>query len=266
MNEAKLEIKLVTTGYRDIVVVRKVTLTVTAGSIYLLLGRNGAGKTTLLHATAGLLPLVEGEVWVSGTRIDRTSPDQRVKAGLALVQAEKRIFRQLTVEENLRLGYYVKRRDSRGYKEALEAAYSRFPDLVRMRATQSGRLSGGQQQMLAIAQALMPGPSVVMLDEPTAGLAPAIVGRLLASISELKREGKAILLVEQAVAAALPVADHVGVLTHGELALSMPAADITDVSAIQELYLGTRSEVSPNGAPSHAELRAQPTERSGGDE
>jgi branched-chain amino acid transport system ATP-binding protein len=266
MSEAKLEIKQVTTGYRDIVVVRNVTLTVTAGAIYLLLGRNGAGKTTLLHATAGLLPLVEGEVWVSGTRIDRISPDKRVKAGLALVQSEKRIFRQLTVEENLRLGYYVKRRDSHGYKEALHTAYNRFPDLLRMRTTQSGRLSGGQQQMLAIAQALMPGPAVVMLDEPTAGLAPAIVGRLLASISELKSEGKAILLVEQAVAAALPVADHVGVLAHGELALSVPAAEIKDVSAIQELYLGTRSEASANGAVPGAQLRAEQIERSRGDE
>lgn len=266
MSETTLEVKQVTTGYRDILVVRNVTLTVTAGSIYLLLGRNGAGKTTLLHATAGLLPLAAGEIWVSGIRVDRVSPDQRVKAGLALVQAEKRIFRQLTVEENLRLGYYIKRRDSRGYKEALEAAYARFPDLARMRSTQSGRLSGGQQQMLAIAQALMPGPSVVMLDEPTAGLAPAIVGRLLASISELKREGKAILLVEQAVAAALPVADHVGVLTHGELAMSMPAADITDVRAIQELYLGTRSEASANGATPSAQPRTQHAERSEDDE
>jgi branched-chain amino acid transport system ATP-binding protein len=113
--------------------------------------------------------------------------------------------------------------------------------------------------MLAIAQALMPGPSVVMLDEPTAGLAPAIVGRLLASISELKREGKTILLVEQAVAAALPVADHVGVLTHGELAMSVPADQITDVTAIQDLYLGTRTEASANGqiAAAGVELRSK---------
>jgi len=242
LTESALRLSDVTTGYGDIVVVRNISLTVPAGTAYLLLGRNGAGKTTLLHTIAGLLPALAGEVRVLGERIDKLTPDRRMRKGLALVQSEKRVFKRLTVEQNLRLGWYVRRGDRDGYRAALAGAFERFPMLRDRARAQAGLLSGGQQQMLAIAQALMPNPAIIMLDEPTAGLAPGIARQVLDAIAQLKVEGKAILLVEQAVLTALPIADHIGVMSQGELGLSLPASEIADISQIQDLYLGTRSE------------------------
>jgi branched-chain amino acid transport system ATP-binding protein len=181
---------------------------------------------------------------VLGERIDKLTPDRRMRKGLALVQSEKRIFRRLTVEQNLRLGWYVRRGDRDGYRVALAGAFERFPMLRDRARAQAGLLSGGQQQMLAIAQALMPNPAIIMLDEPTAGLAPGIARQVLDAIAKLKSEGKAILLVEQAVLTALPIADHIGVMTQGQLGLSVPADEIGDISQIQHLYLGTRNETT----------------------
>lgn len=242
MTDGALRLTDVSTGYGDIVVVRGLSLSVPAGTAYLLLGRNGAGKTTLLHTIAGLLPALAGEVRVFGERVEKLTPDRRMRKGLALVQSEKRVFRRLTVEQNLRLGWYVRRRDRDAYRAALARAYERFPILRDRARVKAGLLSGGQQQMLAIAQALMPDPTIIMLDEPTAGLAPSIALQVLDAIAKLKAEGKAILLVEQAVVTALPIADHVGVMTQGHLGLSVAANELGDIDQIQHLYLGTQSE------------------------
>jgi branched-chain amino acid transport system ATP-binding protein len=230
-------------GYGDVQVLWGLAVSVERGQITAVLGRNGAGKTSLLNAIAGLLPTVtRGSVTLDGRDISGLPPYDRVRAGLGFVQEGKRIFKRRTVEENLLLGGYVTKRPLhraiRDLRAPLELAYVRFPMLAERRKAVAGRLSGGQQQMLAIAQALMPGPRVLLLDEPSAGLAPAIAAEVFALVDGLKDAGLAILLVEQTIEQTLAISDHVAVLESGRVVAAGAVTDFDDVAIVRDLYLG----------------------------
>ena len=238
MNESSLvlEVTGLAAGYGDIGVISDIHLAAWAGRATAVFGANGAGKTTLLSTIAGLVPARGGSVVLDGHDITRTPTHGRSVAGLALVQEGKRVLRKRTVHENLRLGGYRMSRADRS--AAIDVAFDRFPILRDKRDLTAGALSGGQQQMLAIAQALMPGPKVLLLDEPSAGLAPIIVTELLQSIAQLKSEGMAVVLVEQLVGQAMSVADHVVALQDGRVVIDNPAGEV-DNQRLQAAYLGT---------------------------
>lgn len=237
MSEALVVTDLVT-GYGQLKIVRGLSLTCRAGELTVLLGRNGAGKTTTLSAIAGLLPTMSGTVELHG-EVQTGSTVSRVKAGLGVVQEGKRIFRSRTVEENLRLGGYVVRRKRGAIDEGIDRAYERFPILKDKRKQVAASLSGGQQQMLAIGQALMAQPTILMLDEPSAGLAPAIVEEVFGEIASLTGEGLCVLLVEQLIDHSLAVADRVAVLDRGRITIDTDVAGLGSWDALRESYLGS---------------------------
>jgi branched-chain amino acid transport system ATP-binding protein len=229
--------------YDDVLLaLRGVSLEVPQGSIVALLGANGAGKTTTLRACTGLLPLHRGAVRsgtisLDGKRIDRFGAPEIVRAGIAQVMEGRRVFAELTVEENLRVGSYSNRSDLQG---RLGHMFDLFPVLGERRTQSAGYLSGGEQQMLAIARALMSEPRYLLLDEPSLGLAPRIVEQIRDLIVRLNEEGTSILLVEQNAAMALSVADHGYVMETGRIALDKPAAALRADDAVREFYLGLR--------------------------
>jgi branched-chain amino acid transport system ATP-binding protein len=237
MVTAGLEIADLVTGYGELKIIRGLSLSCPTAQITALLGRNGVGKTTTLAAVAGLLPTYSGSVSLFGT-VHTGSPGKRVRAGLALVQEGKRIFRARTVEDNLKLGGFTRRRERGFISEGLDAAYLRFPVLKEKRHQVAGVLSGGQQQMLAIAQALMPQPRVLMLDEPSAGLAPSIVDEVFGEIALLKDQGLCVLLVEQLIDHSLAIADRVAVLDKGHITIDTAVADLGSWDVLRESYLG----------------------------
>lgn len=236
-----LEIKDLDTGYGELRVVRGLSLSCNVGEITALLGRNGAGKSTTLSAVAGLLPINGGSVELFG-EAQTGSPAKRVNAGLGLVQEGKRVFRERSVEENLRLGAFIHRRRRGFIDEGIEKAYTRFPILKEKRAQRAGMMSGGQQQMLAIAQALMADPKVLMLDEPSAGLAPSIVEEVFNEINSLKAEGLCVLLVEQLIDNSLAISDRVAVLDHGRITINTEVKALTSWDVLRESYLGAPIE------------------------
>jgi branched-chain amino acid transport system ATP-binding protein len=225
------------TGYGQLKVVRGLDLTCRAGELTVLLGRNGAGKTTTLSAIAGLIPTMSGTIALHGAT-QTGSTVKRVKAGLGMVQEGKRIFRGRTVEENLKLGGYVVRRQRGAIDAGIARAYERFPILRDKRTQSAGALSGGQQQMLAIAQALMPAPTVLMLDEPSAGLAPSVVEEVFGEIASLTTEGLSVLLVEQLIDHSLAVADRVAVLDRGVITIDTDVAGLGSWDTLRQSYLG----------------------------
>jgi branched-chain amino acid transport system ATP-binding protein len=226
------------TGYGDLRVVWDVSLEVHPGQVTALLGRNGAGKTTTLRAIAGLNRVQEGSVLLEGRDISGLPPHKRIRAGLGFVQENKRVFKRRTVEANLMLGGYTRGIGRKGLMKGLDEIYELFPVLRGRATTTAGQLSGGQQQMLAIGQALMGKPKLLMLDEPSAGLAPSIVSEVMASVAALKAAGLGILLVEQAVEAAVRVADQFAVLDVGRIVMSGAASEVTDLEIIQDAYFG----------------------------
>lgn len=230
-------------GYQDLTVLHDVDLKVESGRLQVVLGRNGAGKTSLLSAIAGLLPTVRtGTITVDDRDITALPAHKRAAAGIGLVQEGKRIFRTRTVEENLLLGTYSApgwSMRSPARKTALAAAYERFPILEEKRTDRAGGLSGGQQQMLAIAQALAAAPTVLLLDEPSAGLAPAIRAEVFETARKLRDEGLAVVVVEQLVDVALDVADSVAVLDSGRIVSSGPPEQYRDGELLQQIYLGS---------------------------
>jgi branched-chain amino acid transport system ATP-binding protein len=229
--------------YDDVLLaLRGASIEVPEGAIVALLGANGAGKTTALRAMTGLLPVHRGAVRsgtisLDGRRIDRLGAPDIVRAGIAQVMEGRRVFAELTVEENLRVGSYSNRS---GLNERLGRMFELFPVLGERRTQSAGYLSGGEQQMLAIARALMSEPRYLLLDEPSLGLAPRIVEQIRDLIVRLNEEGTSILLVEQNAAMALSVADHGYVMGTGTIALEGPAAALRADDAVREFYLGLR--------------------------
>jgi branched-chain amino acid transport system ATP-binding protein len=236
--EPLLSVRDLVAGYGDLRVVWDASFDVLPGQVTALLGRNGAGKTTTLRAIAGLNKLHSGSVTLNGQDLAGVPPHRRIRAGLGMVQENKRVFKRRTVEANLLLGGYSRRVRRRKLKDSLEEIYELFPALRGRAGTPAGQLSGGQQQMLAIGQALMGKPKLLMLDEPSAGLAPAIVGEVMNSVMTLKASGLGILLVEQAVEAAVGVADQITVLDVGRVVMSGPVGSIPDLEIIKDAYFG----------------------------
>jgi ABC-type branched-subunit amino acid transport system ATPase component len=219
-----------------------VSLTVGRASIVALLGANGAGKTTVIRTTTGLLgmnggKLNSGSIVFDGRRIDGRSPSARVTLGLSQVMEGRRVFADLTVDENLQAGGFTVR-DKRRRKESYERVLALFPPLRDLRGRVAGYLSGGEQQMLAIGRALMQRPKLLLLDEPSLGLAPLIVQRIGETLREINAAGTSILLVEQNTALALSISDYAYVLEHGRVARSGPSQDLRQDASIAALYLG----------------------------
>ncbi len=228
--------------YQDVVLVlRGVSLELPRGEIVALLGANGAGKTTLLRAVTGLLGVhrgrvTKGSVELDGERISGRDAAWRVRKGLAQVMEGRRIFAELTVDENLRAGGFTRSRAEN--REAQERVFDLFPVLAERRRSTAGYLSGGEQQMLAIGRALMAAPRVLLLDEPSLGLAPRLVEQVRDTIVELNRQGVSVLLVEQNAAMALAIASHGYVMETGRVVKDGPAAALLADQDIQEFYLG----------------------------
>jgi branched-chain amino acid transport system ATP-binding protein len=236
---ALLDVRNVSVSYGKVEAVHGVSLEVNAGQIVTVIGPNGAGKTTLLAAIMGLLP-AHGDVDYFGASIGRRSVEARVADGLVLVPEKRELFGSMTVAENLELGAFA-RRGTPDVAETLADVYRRFPRLDERRGQRAGTLSGGERQMLALGRALMAQPKLLMLDEPSLGLAPLIVREIFSIIGALKTAGAAILLVEQNARAALQVADHGYVLETGEVAAAGPAAELANDPRVVETYLGGRA-------------------------
>jgi len=237
-NELLLEVRGLGTGYGDLRVVWDVSFDVRAGEITVLLGRNGAGKTTTIRAISGLNKVVAGDVRYRGGSLAKVPAHQRVRQGIAYVQEGKRVFHSQTIEQNLLLGGYTRKLKRAELRSEAERIYELFPILAEKRALPASSMSGGQQQMLAIGQALMSQPRLLMLDEPSGGLAPVIVNEVMERVHQLKETGIGILLVEQAVEASFAIADHVTVLDMGRTMLSSPASEVSDMSLLQDAYFG----------------------------
>ncbi|MBC2639830.1 MULTISPECIES: ABC transporter ATP-binding protein [unclassified Rhodococcus (in: high G+C Gram-positive bacteria)] len=233
-----LSLRHLQSGYGDLRVVWDVSLDVWPGKVTALLGRNGAGKTSTLRAISGLNKITAGTLQFDGRDISKVAPHRRVRQGMAYVQEGKRVFHRLTVEQNLILGGYVRTMRRPALREEVDRIYELFPVLGRKRGLLAGAMSGGQQQMLAIGQALMAKPTLLLLDEPSGGLAPVIVNEVMERVTALKETGLAVLLVEQAVDAAMSVADHVTVLDVGRVVMDADAGEIDDRAVLRDAYFG----------------------------
>ncbi len=241
---ALLEVRDLHVDYGKVEALQGVSLAVPAGSIVTVIGPNGAGKTTLLNAIIGLLPS-RGAVVYKGADVARRSVETRVAAGLCLVPEKRELFAQMSVADNLDLGGYACRGRGRADRRArVEALETRFPRLRERRAQLAGTLSGGERQMLAIARALMSKPDLLMLDEPSLGLAPLIVRDVLDIVKALRDEGVSILIIEQNARAALQIADYGYVLETGAVVLEGPAAALANDPRVVETYLGLAGQAA----------------------
>jgi len=236
-----LEVSDLHAGYGAAEVLRGIGLAAPQGSVVTVIGPNGAGKSTLLAALMGVLPITRGLVRFDGEDLARLTLEERVMAGLALVPEKRELFGTMSVEDNLLLGgWRPMRRLVRSWRDGFERVYTLFPRLKERRAQAAGTLSGGERQMLAVGRALMGQPRLLMLDEPSLGLAPLIVRDIFATIQQLRASGVTILLVEQNARAALEVADHGYVLETGDLVLDGPADELADDPRVIDTYLGAK--------------------------
>jgi branched-chain amino acid transport system ATP-binding protein len=231
-----LEVEDVKVAYGKAQVVHGVSLTVKAGEFVTVLGRNGAGKSTTLHAVSGLIGKTSGRVRFDGKDITRTPARDIVQAGLVQVLEGHRVFTALTVEDNLLIGTYAHHR--RGDRSRLDAMYQMFPELAERRKQHASRLSGGQQQILAVAQGMISQPKLLILDEPSGGLAPLVVDRILDVARTLCRDGVAVLLVEQLVEKALGHADRAYLMEAGRMVHEAPAGELLGSDVLHSAFLG----------------------------
>lgn len=232
-----LEVTDLEVAYGDVRALWGVSIHVEAGSVVAIVGANGAGKTTLLKAISGLVPTKRGEIKLSGTSLLGRLPEDIARMGIAHVPEGRGLFRQMTVLENLELGaFQPKARPN--MKRALEKAYDLFPRLKERTGQKAGSLSGGEQQMLAIARATMSEPSLLILDEPSIGLSPLVVQQMFQLIEALHKQGVTILLVEQNIHQALKIADYAFVLKTGELAMQGTGAELIADPEVQKAYMG----------------------------
>ena len=244
---ALLDVRGLTAAYGKVEALHKIGLEVPAGAIVTVIGPNGAGKTTLLAALMGLLPS-RGPVLYEGSDISRCTTEMRVARGLCLVPERRELFGGLRVEDNLLLGAFARAgKARRAIRADLEEVYRRFPRLLERRSQLAGTLSGGERQMLALGRALMARPRLLMLDEPSLGLAPRIVRDIFQIIAELKRSGVSILLIEQNARAALEVADHGYVLETGDVVLEGSAPALAADPRVVQTYLGLSGRLQNGG-------------------
>ncbi len=231
-----LRIENLHSGYGRIEALHNVSLDVSAGEVVALLGANGAGKTTLLRAISGVQPVASGQIRFEDRRIERMPAHRRVLLGIAQVPEGRQLFAPLSVEDNLRLGAWTRRASD--LTADIAGIFAMFPILDEMRHTAAGALSGGQQQMLAIGRALMSKPKLVLLDEPSMGLAPILVDQIFNIVAQLQRSGQTILLVEQNARAALAIADRGYVIETGRITVGGDAATLLADPRVQSGYLG----------------------------
>ena len=237
-----LKVKNINTYYGQVHALKNVSLHLSEGEIVTLIGANGAGKTTILNSLSAIIPPRSGEIIFDGKAINNLSPDKIVEMGISQVPEGRQVFKPLSVEENLELGAYLRyrKREGRGtIKKDLDSVYALFPVLLERRKQMAGTLSGGEQQMLAIGRALMAKPRLLLLDEPSMGLAPLVVQEIFAVIENLRREKKStVLLVEQNAKVALKMADRGYVLETGKVILEGMASDLLENKEVQRAYLG----------------------------
>jgi branched-chain amino acid transport system ATP-binding protein len=231
-----LAVKGLRSGYGKLQVLHDVGLTIERGQIVTLIGANGAGKTTLLKTISGLIRPTVGTIEFNGTSIARRPPHKIVALGLSQVPEGRAILKRMTVLDNLRMGAFT--RNDAEVGNDIDAVFRRFPALAERRAQVAATLSGGEQQMLAIGRALVARPSLLLLDEPSLGLAPKFVTRIFLTLRELKQEGKTILLVEQNARQALQVADRGYVMERGNIVLSGSGQELLNMPQVQRTYLG----------------------------
>lgn len=232
-----LEIKNLNVHYGVIHALKDVSMEVKEGEIVSLIGANGAGKTTLLHAISNLLKKTSGDIIFLGNSLNKTSAKNVVKAGITHVPEGRHIFSGMSVYENLIIGAYL-RNDKEGIKEDLKGIYQRFPILEQRSAQDASTLSGGEQQMLAMGRALMARPKILLLDEPSMGLAPILVKEIFNIIKDINAQGTTVLLVEQNAKMALSIADRGYVMETGKIVMSGTGAELIESPDIQKAYLG----------------------------
>jgi len=237
-NESLLRIDNLCSHYGPIQALYDISLNVNAGELVALVGANGAGKTTLLHAISNLHKASSGSIYLQDQEISKWLPHRIVKAGICHVPEGRQVFAPLSVEDNLILGGYVRRKDKHWMKTELERVYKLFPILKERRTSAAGNLSGGQQQMLVIGRALLGKPELLLLDEPSMGLAPLLVEEIFGIIRELNQQGVTVMLVEQNARAALNIADRGYVLETGHMVLSDSSDHLLANEAVQRAYLG----------------------------
>lgn len=223
--------------YGNIQALKGISLEINQGEIVTLIGANGAGKSTLLKTISGLLKPKQGEILFKGSSINGKPVQTIVKRGISHVPEGRRVFANMSIEENLELGAYL-RRDKAGIKQDLEKVYHLFPRLLERRKQQAGTLSGGEQQMLAMGRALMAKPDLLLLDEPSMGLAPLLVKQIFSIVQEINNDGTTILLVEQNANLALSIADRAYVVETGHIVLSGRADELTASEEVKKAYLG----------------------------
>jgi len=232
-----LQIKEIDIYYGAIYALKKLSLEVAQGSIVSLIGANGAGKTTTLKSISGLLRPKSGSIIFKDTDISKVAPEKIVGLGISQVPEGRRVFATMTVMENLEMGAYL-RKDKKGIEEDMENVFTRFPRLKERRKQLAGTLSGGEQQMLAIGRALMARPQLMLMDEPSMGLAPLLVKEIFSIIKDINERGTTILLVEQNANMALSIADKAYVIETGEIVLQGNAQELMNSPEVKKAYLG----------------------------
>jgi branched-chain amino acid transport system ATP-binding protein len=235
---AYFEMREVAVRYDKVQALRRVSMQLEQGQIVALIGTNGAGKTTSLRAITGLAPLAAGEIHFDGHRIDRLRPERIVAHGIAMVPEGRHVYPYMSVRDNLLMGAYL-RRDKAGIRADLDKAFARFPRLQERLRQQAGTLSGGEQQMVAMSRALMARPRLLLLDEPSLGLAPMLVREIARAIITINRQDQvSVVLVEQNSRMALRISSHAYVLETGRVALAGLSAELIDNDHVRRLYLG----------------------------
>lgn len=235
---AILNIKQLSVDYGPVTAVKGVDLSVDKGKIIALLGANGAGKSSTVNAISGLVEHRTEKMVFNGTDISPLTTEMRLKKGLTLIPEGRRVFPSLTVQENLLLGGYLLKSNKSSLNNQLDKMYTLFPILFERKVQLAATLSGGQQQQLAIARALMSQPEIMMFDEPSLGLAPKIVETIFDLLIKLKEDGKTLLVVEQNVGMVLEIADYVYVMANGEIRAKGTVAELEDTQAIKKAYMG----------------------------
>ena len=253
-----LDIDHLSSGYGNAEILHAIDLTIGRGEIVALIGANGAGKSTLVKCLAGLLPARSGMISLEGRRIETLTPRRRVQSGLCLVPEGRQTFGGLSIESNLRLGAYGDPRLGRDELDArITDACRSFPILLERRREPCANLSGGQQQMLAIARGLMSRPKVLLLDEPSLGLSPQLVTEIFGLVADLRRKGIAILLSEQNARQSLAIADRAYVLENGRITAQGPSAELLASADIAQKYLGVGRDVGDSASVAQHELNAR---------